>query len=148
VPDSTTAVITQSHGAVMVVTLNRPEVLNAIDESLLVGLADALDRAAAPGVRAVVLTGAGRGFCSGADRRSAGSSAEGPGRGLRYRYNPVFTSLAALDKPVVTAVNGVAVGAGLSLALAGDVRIGAAGARLKRRSCSWGWCRTRERPTS
>lgn len=114
-------------GPVATITLNRPDVLNAIDEPLIRTLRDHVERVADdPAIRAVVLTGAGRGFCAGADLAAAlAASASDPsapiGDGLRTFYHPVVTRLVEMDKPLVTAVNGVAAGAGMSLALAGDI---------------------------
>lgn len=116
-------------GAVATITLNRPDVLNAIDEGLIRTLRDHVDRVADdPAIRAVVLTGAGRGFCAGADLAAAlaerAADPQAPiGDGLRTFYHPVVTRLVEMEKPLVTAVNGVAAGAGMSLALAGDVVI-------------------------
>jgi 2-(1,2-epoxy-1,2-dihydrophenyl)acetyl-CoA isomerase len=114
-------VLTGFDGDVMVVTMNRPEVLNALDDTLLRGLKLAWERAAQPDVRAVVVTGAGRGFCAGADFRLGDAQPELGG--LEHGSNPHMLALAALRKAVVCAVNGPAVGAGLSLACAGDIRI-------------------------
>ena len=112
-------------GAVTTITLNRPEVLNALTAATHEALASALDDARDPEVRAVLLTGAGRGFCVGQDltefRESAGDIA---GR-LRSTYHPNVLRIRALEKPVVAAVNGPAAGAGLSLACACDVRLAA-----------------------
>jgi 2-(1,2-epoxy-1,2-dihydrophenyl)acetyl-CoA isomerase len=113
-----TVVLTTLADAVLTVTLNRPAALNAVNAEVLALLAAAWRQAAKPEVRAVLLTGAGRGFCAGQDL------AEPPvPDGLRQGYNPVILGLAALDKPVVAAVNGAAAGAGLSLACAADIRI-------------------------
>jgi len=117
------SVLTRRVGAVLELTLNRPEVLNAIDESVHAGLRDALAEAAEPSVRAVVLTGAGRGFCVGQDLREFGVAAEGVGEHVRTRFNRHVLALRALEKPVLAVVNGPAAGAGLALALACDLRI-------------------------
>jgi 2-(1,2-epoxy-1,2-dihydrophenyl)acetyl-CoA isomerase len=114
--------------AVLTVTLNRPDVLNALTTAMHEQLATALEQAAAPDIRAVVLTGAGRGFCVGQDVAEFPADAEAVGELLRSRYNPNILRLRALEKPVIAAVNGPAAGAGLALALACDVRIAAASA--------------------
>jgi 2-(1,2-epoxy-1,2-dihydrophenyl)acetyl-CoA isomerase len=118
------AVLTAVDGGVMTVTMNRPEVLNALNPAMLDGLRGALAAAKADdAVRAIVLTGAGRGFCAGAD---LGSDAMRTGRidvsqGLREHYHPIVLAMRQLPKPIVAAVNGSAAGAGMSLALACDV---------------------------
>jgi 2-(1,2-epoxy-1,2-dihydrophenyl)acetyl-CoA isomerase len=105
------------------VTLNRPDVLNALSLELLGELRDALEDAAADrGVRAVLLTGAGRGFSAGADLASTSVDAD-IGHIIETYYNPVARLLATMPKPVVAGVNGVAAGAGMSLALACDLRL-------------------------
>ena len=108
--------------AVLTVTLNRPDVLNAFDEGMHDGLRAALAQAGDDAVRAVVITGAGRGFCVGQDV-SALTSPEAVGALLRGRFHPNILALRALRKPVIAAVNGAAAGAGLALAAACDVRI-------------------------
>jgi 2-(1,2-epoxy-1,2-dihydrophenyl)acetyl-CoA isomerase len=114
---------------VLTLTLNRPEVLNAITPSLLDELTDSLRAAAAARtIRAVVITGAGRGFCSGQDLRAAASAGDGGldvGAILRDHYAPAIRAIRSMDQPVIAAVNGVAAGAGFSLALACDLRIAA-----------------------
>jgi len=117
------AVLTDRHGDVLLVTLNRPESLNAVNNDLLQGLKLAWQEAAAPDVRSVVITGNGRGFCAGADLKGIGGQS-GPG-GLEHTYNPHVTALAGLLKPVICAVNGPAAGAGLSLACTADIRVAA-----------------------
>lgn len=111
-------------GDVLTVTLNRPDVLNALDGATHRHLRVALKEAADPEVRAVVLTGAGRGFCVGQDLAEFGAETD-IGEHLRTHYHPNIRALRALDKPVLAAVNGPAAGAGLSLACACDVRIAA-----------------------
>lgn len=110
---------------VATVTLNRPDALNAFDDSLRVGVLQALQKAAADSaVRAVVLTGAGRAFSAGADLRSTGSG-ENLGAKvewqLREEFNPGVLAIAQMPKPVVAAVPGFATGIGLGYALACDV---------------------------
>jgi 2-(1,2-epoxy-1,2-dihydrophenyl)acetyl-CoA isomerase len=112
-------------GSVATLTLDRPAALNALTirlkEQLLAAVRAAeRDRA----VRAIVLTGAGRAFCAGQDlRERLEPEAPGLGEELRLRYNPLVSALRGLSKPTLASVNGVAAGAGLSLALACDVRV-------------------------
>jgi len=116
-------VLTERDGAVLTVTLNRPEVFNAFNAALHAALRAALEEAAAPDVRAVVITGAGRGFCSGQDLKEF---QEAPGSirdRLEQTYHPNIRLIRALEKPVIAAVNGPCAGAGLSLAAACDIRI-------------------------
>jgi 2-(1,2-epoxy-1,2-dihydrophenyl)acetyl-CoA isomerase len=110
--------------AVLTIILNRPDVLNAFDDAMHEGLRRALGEARDPGVRAVVITGAGRGFCVGQDVAALTDSAAIADL-LRRTYHQNMLALRALDKPVIAAVNGAAAGAGLSLAAACDVRIAA-----------------------
>jgi len=114
---------TSREGAVLTITLNRPDVLNALDAAAHAALAAALERAREPDVRAVVLTGAGRGFCVGQDLQELRAGAADVGDRLRTTYNGHALAIRALEKPVLAVVNGPAAGAGLSLALACDVRI-------------------------
>jgi 2-(1,2-epoxy-1,2-dihydrophenyl)acetyl-CoA isomerase len=111
-------------GAVLTITLNRPDKLNAFDDAMHAGFRDALKAARDREVRAVVLTGAGRGFCVGQDLASFAGGRD-VGSLLRDSYHPNIRALRALEKPVIAAVNGAAAGAGLSLATACDVRIAA-----------------------
>jgi 2-(1,2-epoxy-1,2-dihydrophenyl)acetyl-CoA isomerase len=112
-------------GAVLTLTLCRPDVLNAFNAAMHEALAAGLRAARDPDVRAVVITGAGRGFCVGQDlaefRESPGDIAER----LRSSYHPNVLAIRALEKPVIAAVNGPAAGAGLSLACACDLRLAA-----------------------
>jgi len=120
------------------ITLNRPERLNAIDSDLLGGLYDALDRVDLdPDVRAVVLTGAGRGFCAGADLNGMGHAPGGEDLGyvpatflMQQRIVGVVTRMRRVRKPIIAAVNGPAAGGGLAFVLGSDVRIAAASARF------------------
>jgi 2-(1,2-epoxy-1,2-dihydrophenyl)acetyl-CoA isomerase len=114
---------TSRDGAVLTITLNRPEVLNAFTASMHAALAEALKEARNDDVRAVVLTGAGRGFCVGQDLSEFRDDAGDIGSRLRGTYHPNVTAIRALEKPVIAAVNGAAAGAGLSFACACDLRI-------------------------
>ena len=116
---------TQRDGGVLTITLNRPDVLNAFNASMHEAFAAALEEAADASVRAVVLTGAGRGFCVGQDLTEFQEAAGDIGARLRERYHPNVLAIRALDKPVIAAVNGPAAGAGLSLACVCDIRIAA-----------------------
>jgi 2-(1,2-epoxy-1,2-dihydrophenyl)acetyl-CoA isomerase len=112
-------------GAVATIQLNRPERMNAWSADVSEHLAAALREAEADdGVRAVVLTGTGKAFCSGADLKSNAEVTEAGGLdtdATLRAYNPIITAIREMPKPVITAVNGVAAGAGASLALAGDL---------------------------
>src|SRR5436190_8379601 len=111
-------------GAVQTITLNRPEVLNAFNRALHKALREALKEARDPEVRAVVLTGAGRGFSAGQDLTEFSETGD-VGATLRATYHPNVLAIRALEKPVIAAVNGVCAGAGLSLACVCDLRIAA-----------------------
>lgn len=115
----------EERGSVGLLTLNRPDALNAITAQMLDELLDALEQVVAnPSVRALVLTGSGRAFCAGQDVRvlSQGTNEELVAL-LRDRYPPVLLKLYRLEKPVIAAVNGPALGSGFNLALACDLRI-------------------------
>jgi 2-(1,2-epoxy-1,2-dihydrophenyl)acetyl-CoA isomerase len=116
---------TQRDGGVMTITLNRPDVLNAFDQAMQDGFRAALKEARDPEVRAVVLTGAGRGFCVGQDLKEFREGVGDISERLRTTYNRNVLSLRSLEKPVIAAVNGPAAGAGLALAAACDVRVAA-----------------------
>ncbi|MFX4291312.1 enoyl-CoA hydratase-related protein [Streptomyces bohaiensis] len=119
-----------------VVTLNRPDAMNALDTATKEALRDALTEAGGDGgVRAVLLTGTGRAFCVGQDLKEhvrslaaedGAGGAAGPGSAMRTvadHYNPITLAIASMPKPVVAGVNGVATGAGLGFALAADYRV-------------------------
>lgn len=125
--------VTQSDGLLQLV-LNRPERLNAFTADLHAALRAGFERAAHDSsVRAVLLTGAGRGFCAGQDlseRKPLPGVVRDLGETLEASYNPLIRAIRALEKPVVCAVNGVAAGAGVSLALACDIVLAAQSARF------------------
>jgi 2-(1,2-epoxy-1,2-dihydrophenyl)acetyl-CoA isomerase len=116
---------TSRDGAVLTITLNRPEKLNAFDGAMHERLTAVLEEARSPDARAVVLTGAGRGFCVGQDLSELRDEARDVAGLLRERWNRHVLALRALEKPVLAAVNGAAAGAGLSLACACDIRLAA-----------------------
>ena len=129
-------ILTETADGVLTITLNRPDVLNAVTDTMLKELQDALrgaERDAA--VRCLVLTGAGRGFCAGQDLNAAVGTTGGPrpsvGDHLRHGYNPLVRRIRTIEKPVIAAVNGVAAGAGASLALACDIRIAGEGGLVR-----------------
>lgn len=114
---------------VATITLNRPDAMNSLDVATKLALLDAVRTVADdPAARAVVLTGTGRGFCVGQDLKEHieilnSESSEALFRTVDEHYNPIVTALAGMAKPVVAKLNGVAAGAGASLAFACDLRI-------------------------
>jgi 2-(1,2-epoxy-1,2-dihydrophenyl)acetyl-CoA isomerase len=116
---------TSRDGAVLTITLNRPEAYNAFTTSMHAALRAALDEARGADVRAVVVTGAGKGFCAGQDMKEFESVDRDIAGHLEASYHPNVRAIRALEKPVIAAVNGAAAGAGLSLACACDLRIAA-----------------------
>jgi 2-(1,2-epoxy-1,2-dihydrophenyl)acetyl-CoA isomerase len=112
-------------GPVGIVTLNHPEVMNAVSPEMLGGLMAALDQVEDPknGVRCVLMTGAGRGFCAGANLqpRSGNTGSRDAGLALETQYHPFLRRLRELPMPFVAAVNGAAAGVGMSFALMGDL---------------------------
>ena len=128
-------------GALAVLTLDRADVLNAFDEQLTTELAAAVrDAAEDRGIRAAVITGAGRAFSAGQDLRDRAGSLERVGElrlgdELRRRYHPVISAIRTMRKPVIAAVNGVASGAGLGLAVACDIRVASSSASFR---AGWG----------
>jgi 2-(1,2-epoxy-1,2-dihydrophenyl)acetyl-CoA isomerase len=126
-------IILETTDDVAVLTLNDPSVLNAFGQKLREDMTIAMDQVEAGSARCLVITGAGRAFCSGAnltdpDRPPRDRAAEARGEAksdLHSWYNPMFMRLRGLSIPIVTAINGIAAGAGMSLALTGDIRIAA-----------------------
>lgn len=128
-------VLVEHRGALRVLTLNRPDKLNSFNEAQHRALRAAMDAAAADDeCRAIILTGAGRGFCAGQDLsdrvRPEGGAAPDLGATLETFYNPLIRAIRALPKPVICAVNGVAAGAGANLALACDLVLAAKSAKF------------------
>lgn len=120
---------------VLHLTLNRPEKLNAFNTEMHLALREGFDRAAQDNeIRAILLTGSGRGFCAGQDldERDPRQATTAPDLGLTLEqyYNPLVRQIRSLDKPVICAVNGVAAGAGANLALACDIVLAAHSARF------------------
>lgn len=128
---------------VATLTLNRPDKLNSFTVQMHTELATALKTVKGDDtIRALLLTGAGRGFCAGQDLGdrsvSAGDAAPNLGESLELRYNPLIRSLRALEKPIVCAVNGVAAGAGANLAFACDIVLAAKSASFIQAFCKIG----------
>lgn len=131
----TDTVLADLADGVLTLVLNRPDRLNALTEEMHLALRAGVQRAHDDGaVRAVLLTGAGRGFCAGQDLGDRDPRKGGPvpdlGHTLETLYNPTLRLIRALEKPVVCAVNGVAAGAGANIALACDIVLAAQSARF------------------
>jgi 2-(1,2-epoxy-1,2-dihydrophenyl)acetyl-CoA isomerase len=135
-------ILVEDSGGVRTITLNRPDKLNAFNAEMNGALRAALAGAADDGVRAVLLTGAGKGFCAGQDLsdRVQGEGGQAPdlGRTIEALWNPLVRAIRALPKPVVCAVNGVAAGAGANLALSCDIVLAARSARFIQAFCRLG----------
>jgi 2-(1,2-epoxy-1,2-dihydrophenyl)acetyl-CoA isomerase len=127
-PGAETSVVIRWDDDVLVVIMNRPHVANAFNPDLLRGLSDACVEAASDRCGAVVLTGAGRNFCAGADIKEF--QRDSAAMQLRTAFHPPLCALAALQKPVIAALNGAVAGGGMGFALAADIRIMGASARL------------------
>ncbi|MEK7710983.1 MAG: enoyl-CoA hydratase-related protein [Planctomycetota bacterium] len=129
--DDDQILLIENDGAVRTLRLNRPDVLNALNDDLLAALGKAVREAEKDKtVRCLVITGAGRGFSAGQDLADVSGryKSDAPielGAHIRERYNPIISKIRTLEKPVIASVNGVAAGAGCSLALVCDLRIAA-----------------------
>lgn len=125
------------------ITLNRPERLNAFTGLMPLEIASAVESACADdSVRVIAITGAGRGFCAGADLSSAGPKPGDPefdaGKTLEIAYNPMIQTMRSSEKPIVALVNGPCAGAGMSLAMACDIIIAARSASFLQAFCNIG----------
>ncbi len=125
----TTEIIASRTGDVLTLTLNRPEALNAITPAMVAGMNARLDEAATDGTRVVVITGAGRGFCAGADLLAVGADPVGSTKFLAD-LQALLVRIAAYPMPVIAAVNGTAMGGGTELILAADFAIAAESAKV------------------
>ena len=136
------SVLCEIGDGVAVITLNRPDKLNAFNEEMHLALRAALERAEADeSVRALLLTGVGRGFCTGqdlGDRNVSGDAELDLGHTLETFYNPLIRKLRGLPLPVICAVNGVAAGAGANIALACDIVLAARSAKFVQAFCRLG----------
>ena len=116
---------------ILTLTLNRPDVYNAFNEEMLSELNEAFKKAEEDeSIRCVILTGAGKAFCSGQDLKDFNEKKLTFREAIQQRYNPLIKRIANLPKPVICAINGVAAGAGISLCLACDYRIASESATL------------------
>ncbi len=116
-------IITEKRNGSLFITLNRPDVMNAFNSEMLSGLQDAFKQAESADIRCVVITGNGKGFCSGQDLKDFEKEKKTFKEALEQKYNPLIKQIMNLPKPVICGINGVAAGAGCSLALACDFRI-------------------------
>ena len=136
---SNTLLSNLADNGVLTLTLNRPEVLNSLNETLTMNLLSALnDARVSKDVRAIVITGSGRAFCAGADLDSKSwpsptglSAGEATAASMDRGFNPLVRAVSQSTKPVVTAINGIAAGGGVGLALAGDIAIACESAKFK-----------------
>jgi len=128
-----------STSGVLILKLNRPEVLNAMNRDLIVGLLEHINKTSDDDdVRAIIITGNGRGFCAGADLVDGGwpnednlSAGQSAGKNMETAFNPLVKAITQSNKPVITAINGIAAGGGVGLALSGDIVIAAESAKFK-----------------
>jgi 2-(1,2-epoxy-1,2-dihydrophenyl)acetyl-CoA isomerase len=132
--DNNNVLVIDKNNGIATITLNRPDKLNAFNDELSYALLDCLiDLEKDSATKVFLLTGAGRGFCSGQDLHARLDSADKQvslGESVRRRYNPIILKIRGMEKPIIAAINGVAAGAGASLAFACDFRIAAAEANF------------------
>lgn len=116
------SILFERKGPIVFITLNRPDKFNAFNREMALLLQEKLDACKDPGIRAVLITGAGKAFCAGQDLAEV-TDPNGPGmaRILSEHFNPIVTRIRELEKPVIAAVNGVAAGAGANLAICCDI---------------------------
>ena len=135
-------ILSRTSGAVLTLTLNRPDRLNSFTADMSAALLAALRHAEPETIRAVLLTGAGRGFCAGQDLADRMVVARGGsidlGETIEKNWSPVIRAIRGLPKPVICAVNGVAAGAGANLALACDIVLAARSAKFIQPFCRLG----------
>jgi len=137
-PDAPTILVDAPADGIRMLTMHRPERLNALTVELISALTAALAEADAdPSVRCIILTGSGRGFCSGADLKGMGDAPDSESLGeipakflLQQHIAGLVTRMRRLRKPIIAAVNGAAAGGGLAIVLAADVRLAATSARF------------------
>ncbi len=131
---STTTILIDDADAVRTIILNRPERMNSFNAEMCRAMTAAIEGARADAIRAVLVTGAGRGFCAGQDLTEVlpkpGQKGLGLGEVLEDNWNPLIRAMRALDKPIVAAVNGTAAGGGVSLAFACDIVLAARSAKF------------------
>jgi enoyl-CoA hydratase/carnithine racemase len=129
--EATQVLVQRKEGPIAILELARPERMNALNRPLLQALTEAVEALAVdPEVRAVVLTGQGKAFCAGADLKERATMSPPEVRTFLRRIRALMDALEAMPKPVIAAVNGLALGGGTELALACDLRVVAEGARL------------------
>jgi enoyl-CoA hydratase/carnithine racemase len=136
-------ILWEEQGGVGIITLNRPDALNALNRPHLIELDHAVQRAAFDRkVRSLVITGAGRGFSAGADVKEwgAGNEEDEPSAGWIDLAHTLIMRIYRLPKPVVAAINGVAVGAGCDITLASDLRVASTKARFGQAYIKLGYC--------